>query len=235
MAERLLNSPLRHITLSFDGASKETFEHYRKGARFEKVRDNFVRFCRMKHARGSRMQIVVQMVRMPGNAHEVDEFRRFWGAIEGVDQVRVKEDETNLVQPEANRGGGSGARPCHYLWRGPVYVKHDGRVFPCCQSYMLDGAPVGDLREKPLQEIVNSDQMRRLRRLHAAGRVSEIDMCARCCTAIPHPVLVAGSLIVHGKWVRRAMPLVERLVYGRKLPRTLLTAPREELVQIEKN
>ena len=40
------------------------------------------------------------------------------------------------------------ARPCHYLWRGAMYVKHDGRVFPCCQSYMLDGAPVGDLREQ---------------------------------------------------------------------------------------
>src|SRR5437016_4605778 len=66
---KLLASRLKHITLSFDGASKETFEHYRKGARFEKVRDNFVRFARMKHAARSKMQIVVQMVRLPGNAH----------------------------------------------------------------------------------------------------------------------------------------------------------------------
>src|SRR5438552_14971555 len=98
MATRLLDSRLEHITLSFDGASKETFEHYRKGAKFEKVRDNFVRFARMKHAARSKMQIVVQMVRLPGNAHEVEEFRKFWSAVEGVDQVRVKEDETNLVQ-----------------------------------------------------------------------------------------------------------------------------------------
>src|SRR5262249_13216016 len=140
LSEKLLASPLQHITLSFDGASKETFEYYRKGARFEKVRDNFVRFCRMKHARGSTMQIVMQMVRMDGNAHEGEEFRRFWSAIEGVDQVRIKEDETNLLQPEPRRNG-SAARPCHYLWRGAMYVKQDGRVFPCCQSYNLDGAP----------------------------------------------------------------------------------------------
>src|SRR5882762_8974140 len=81
-AARLLESPLAHITLSFDGASKETFEHYRKGARFEKVRDNFVRFARLKHERGAKIQVVVQMVRMPGNAHEVDEFRRFWSGVE---------------------------------------------------------------------------------------------------------------------------------------------------------
>jgi radical SAM protein with 4Fe4S-binding SPASM domain len=233
-AEKLLRTPLAHITLSFDGASKETFEHYRKGAHFEKVRENFVRFARMKHQSGSKMQVVVQMVRMPGNAHEVDEFRRFWSAVEGVDQVRVKEDETNLVQPEGRREG-SGGRPCHYLWRGAMYVKQDGRVFPCCQSYMLDGAPVGDLNEQPLDQIFNSEEMRRLRRLHAAGRASEIDMCARCCTAIPHPLLVAGSLMLHGKWVRRALPVIERLVYGRKLPKRLLAAPREELVQIHKN
>src|SRR5713226_3786576 len=159
-AERLLATPLAHITLSFDGASKETFEYYRKGARFERVRDNFVRFARMKHERGSKLQVVVQMVRMPGNAHEAEEFRRFWSAVPGVDQVRIKEDETNLVQPEGHRASGS-ARPCHYLWRGPMYVKQDGNVYPCCQSYMLDGAPVGHLGGQSLEEIFNSDEMRR--------------------------------------------------------------------------
>jgi hypothetical protein len=59
-------------------------------------------------------------------------------------------------------------------------------------------------------------------------------MCARCCTVIPHPALVAGSLLLHGKWVRRAMPVVERLVYGRKLPKALLAPAREELVQIDR-
>jgi radical SAM protein with 4Fe4S-binding SPASM domain len=233
MAAQLLNAPLAHITLSFDGASKETFEYYRKGARFEKVRDNFVRFARMKHERGAKIQVVVQMVRMPGNAHEVDEFRRFWSAVPGIDQVRVKEDETNLMQPEG-RTEGFQARPCHYLWRGALYVKQDGRVYPCCQSYMLDGEPVGDLRGQSIEEIFNSEEMRVLRRLHAQGRAGEIDMCARCCTVAPHPLLVAGSLILHGKWVRRMMPIVERLAYGGTLPKQLLT-PREDLVQIRKD
>jgi radical SAM protein with 4Fe4S-binding SPASM domain len=231
---RLLATPLAHITLSFDGASKETFEYYRKGARFEKVRDNFVRFARMKHERRAKLRIVVQMVRMAGNAHEVDEFRRFWGTVPGVDQVRVKEDETNLLQPERSRGGAT-ARPCHYLWRGAMYVKQDGNVYPCCQSYMLDGAPVGHLGEQSLEEIFNSEEMRRLRRLHANGRAGEIDMCARCCTAVPHPLLVAGSLMIHGKWVRRMVPVVERLVYGAKLPKRLLVPAREDLVQIQRN
>lgn len=241
-SEKLLSSSLAHITLSFDGASKATYEYYRKGARFEKVRDNFVRFARMKYARKSKLQVVVQMVRMQGNAHEADEFRRFWSAVEGVDQVRVKEDETDVLERKETGGGspgkihheGAGGRRCHYLWRGPMYVKHDGRVYPCCQSYMLDGAPVGDLREQTLDQIADSEEMRYLRRMHAQGRGPEIDMCSRCRTVIPHPLLAAGSLLLHGKWVRRAMPAVERLIRGRKLPSGLLSPGRPELVQIQK-
>ena len=42
------------------------------------------------------------------------------------------------------------------------------------------------------------------------------------------------SLVLHGKWVRSLMPLVERLVYGHKLPQKLLEPAREQLVQINR-
>jgi MoaA/NifB/PqqE/SkfB family radical SAM enzyme len=225
---RLLASGLAHITLSFDGATKESFEFYRKGAKFEKVRDNFVRFARMKKQRGRGPQVVVQMVRMEGNAHEVDDFVRFWSAVEGVDQVRVKEDETNLMRPDAGHAASDWPYACHYLWRGAMYVKHDGGAYPCCQSYMLGGEPVGHIGQEPLTQIFNSDEMRRMRRLHVAGRAGEIGICSRCCTTIPHPLLVAGSLLFHGSSVRRLLPLVERLVYFAKLPSRLLTPPKRK-------
>jgi radical SAM protein with 4Fe4S-binding SPASM domain len=221
-AARILDSPLEQITLSFDGAKKETFEFYRKGAKFEKVRDNFVRFARMKSERGSRLQVVVQMVQMEGNAAETPDFLTFWSAVPGVDQVRIKADETNLMRPDAGHTSESWKHPCHYLWRGPMYVKQNGDVYPCCQSYMLDGAPVGHIGEQPLFEIWNSDAMREMRSLHASGRGGEVDVCSRCCTTIPHPALVTGSLILHGRTVRRLLPLVERLTYLSKLPARLL-------------
>jgi MoaA/NifB/PqqE/SkfB family radical SAM enzyme len=109
--DRILRSPLENITLSFDGATKESFEYYRKGARFESVRDNFVRLARMKHERKARTGIVVQMVRMARNAPEVGDFIRFWSSIPGVDQVRVKEDETNLMRPNAGHDAGDWKHP----------------------------------------------------------------------------------------------------------------------------
>jgi len=227
-AARILDSPLEQITLSFDGAKKETFEFYRKGAKFEKVRDNFVRFAKMKHERRSRLQVVVQMVKMEGNAAEVGDFIAFWSAIPGVDQIRIKEDETNLMRPDAGHAAGEWSHPCHYLWRGPMYVKQNGDVYPCCQSYMLDGAPVGVLPAESLLQIWNSDAMQRMRALHATGRAGEIDICARCCTTIPHPALVTGSLLLHGRTVRRLLPMVERLTYLSKLPAQLLRPPTRQ-------
>jgi radical SAM protein with 4Fe4S-binding SPASM domain len=227
-AARILDSTLAHITLSFDGASTKTFEYYRKGARFERVRDNFVRFAQMKKERGRGPQVVVQMVRMEGNAHEVDDFVRFWSAQPGVDQVRIKEDETNLMRPDAGHASSDWKYPCHYLWRGPMYVKWNGDAYPCCQSYMLEGAPVGNIGEQPLEAIWNSEAMRRMRRLHASGKAGEIDVCSRCCTTIPHTLLVAGSLVFHGATVRRLLPLVERVAYYARLPKTLLTPPRRQ-------
>jgi radical SAM protein with 4Fe4S-binding SPASM domain len=190
----------------------------------------------MKHERRAKTQVVVQMVRMQRNAGEVEDFIRFWSAIPGVDQVRIKEDETNLLQPEGGHASEDWKHPCHYLWRGPVYVKQNGDVYPCCQSYMLDGQPIGNVGSEPLAEIWNSEEMQRLRTLHVAGRADEIDMCSRCRTTIPHPLLVAGSLILHGRTVRKWLPRIERLIYSAKLPRRLLTppkkAPQDELVQI---
>ena len=224
--DRLLRSPLESITLSVDGATKETFEYYRKGARFEKVRDNFVRFCRMKHERRAKVQVVVQTVLLERTRPEVDDFIRFWKAVPGVDQVRLKEDETNVLRPEARHASEDWKYPCHYLWRGPLYVKQNGDVYPCCQSYMLNGKPVGHIGVEPIQQIWNSEEVERMRRLHAAGRAGEIEICARCCTVIPHPALVAGSLILHGRTVRRLLPLIERLTYLSKLPRRLLRPAR---------
>jgi radical SAM protein with 4Fe4S-binding SPASM domain len=193
----------------------------------------------MKHERRAKVQVVVQMVRMDRNAGEVQDFTRFWSAVPGIDQIRIKEDETNLMRPDRGHEAGDWDHPCHYLWRGPIYVKHNGDVYPCCQSYMLDGQAVGRIGESTLEEIWKSAEMQRMRSLHVAGRGGEIDICARCCTTIPHPALVAGSLIFHGKFVRRMLPLIERLTYVSKLPKRWLRPPkpvatREELVQISK-
>jgi len=224
-AEKLLATGVDHVTLSFDGTTRETYEFYRKGANFEKVRDNFVRLARMKHERRAHTCISVQMILMKDTRRQVEEFMSFWKAVPGVDEVRVKADETDVLQPKTHASG-DWKWPCHYLWRGAMYIKHNGDVYPCCQSYALGGGPVGNLLEQPLEKIWNNDEMRRMRELHVSRRGGEIEICRKCCTTIPHPALVAGSLILHGKTVRKLIPWVERFTYLAKWPVKLLKPPQ---------
>jgi hypothetical protein len=77
-------------------------------------------------------------------------------------------------------------------------------------------------------QIWNSETMQEMRRVHATGRGGEVEICSRCCTTIPHPALVTGSLLLHGRTVRRLLPLVERLVYLSKLPGRLLQPPHRK-------
>jgi len=51
-----------------------------------------------------------------GNAAEAEEFLRFWQAAPGVDQVRLKQDETNLMRPEA--GHAASARATRHCANG---------------------------------------------------------------------------------------------------------------------
>jgi molybdenum cofactor biosynthesis enzyme MoaA len=185
---RVLDSPLEQITLSFDGFKKETFEFYRKGAKFEKVRDNFVRFARMKHERRSRLQVVVQMVKMDGNAAEVDDFLKFWGAIPGVDQLRIKADETNLMRPESGHAASDWKHPCHYLWRGRhVRQAEQATSTLAAKATCWTARPWVACPISPLTQIWNSPAMQDMRRLHASGRGGEVDICSRCCTTIRTP------------------------------------------------
>jgi hypothetical protein len=91
---------------------------------------------------------------------------------------------------------------------------------------MLGGKPVGRIGEEPLTQIWNSEEVQRMRRLHVSGRAGEIDVCSRCCTVIPHPALVVGSLLLHGSTVRRLLPLVERIAYFSRWGKRLLRPPR---------
>jgi radical SAM protein with 4Fe4S-binding SPASM domain len=65
---------------------------------------------------------------------------------------------------------------CHRLWSS-VTVLFDGRVSLCCLDY--EGkVTLGDVRTSTLEEILNSEEYRMVRRNHINGKFLEI--CASC-------------------------------------------------------
>ena len=111
LAERLLATRLQHITLSFDGATKESFEFYRKGARFEKVRDNFVRFARLQ-------PIIFCPSILPGElviGLRTNADLRFRGPIVLPFRLMQKRDAVSILQIER---------------KSPIAIRHDDFLAP---------------------------------------------------------------------------------------------------------
>ena len=216
-SRKLIASGLDYVIFAFDGASRETFEKYRKGADFEKVRGNILAFLRVKKELRSRIFCIIQLVRLKENQFEIPELIRMW-RIEGIDEVRIKKDEVH------NEGsaipGENGARPplrhpCYLLWRGPMYVHYDGTVFPCC--YIYPEEPVGNLKKNSLQEIWNSEGMVRLREAHVRGDLAAYRTCRNCPAARPRLPVTVGSFLINTHTVRRAIPFFERLAQLRNI------------------
>ena len=209
-ADMLLDSGLDYAILAFDGATKETYEKYRVGATFEKTRANILAFLEKKQARNSNMYVVVQMVMLKENSHEVDAYRTLWN-IPGVNEIRFKRDEVRIEGSRIEDAGFKKVRrnPCHLLWRGPLYVRYDGLAHPCC--YMYDEKPIGDLKKQSVMEVWNSTEMVKLREAHLKGDVNEYPVCVTCQAARPALSTFYGSLMFDSLTVRKVVPAMEKL------------------------
>lgn len=207
---KLLESGLDYIIFAFDGATKESYEKYRRGAKFEETRAKILEFLQMKQEMNSKIFTIVQMVRLKDNADEVGAFRQMWN-LPGVDQVRIKEDEMQFEGVAIPRPQESVNRrnPCHYLWQGPVYIHHDGNVFPCC--YMWRGEPLGNANQQPVAEIWNNEKMQKLRQAHIHGKIEAYHDCVSCHAPKPRLPVILGSFVVNSLAVRKWIPVFEKL------------------------
>lgn len=209
-ADMLLESGLDYVTLAFDGATKETYEKYRIGATFEKTRENILGFLQKKLGLKSRVYVVLQMVLLKDNSHEIEAYKKLW-SIPGVDEIRFKRDEIQIDGSKIENVEFKGQRrnPCHLLWRGPLYVRYDGLAYPCC--YMYDEPPIGDLKKQSVMEVWNGPGMVKLREAHLKGDVSEYPLCQTCQAARPSLAAMYGSLMLDSLTVRKAVPAMEKL------------------------
>ena len=216
-SRRLIEAGLDYIILAFDGATRATYEKYRKGADFDRVRANILTFLRVKKELKSKIFCILQVVRLNDNRRELPELVRMW-RVEGIDEIRIKKDEVHnegSAIPGDNEERPPMRHPCYLLWRGPMYIHYDGTVFPCC--YIYPAEPVGNLKKNALREIWNSDSMVRLREAHIRGDLSQYKACQNCPAARPRMPVTLGSFLINTHTVRRAIPFFERLAQLRNI------------------
>jgi radical SAM protein with 4Fe4S-binding SPASM domain len=167
------------IIFSVDGFSKETYEHIRIGGNYENLIKNIHRLINWKkELKTNKPLIRVQMVRTQANAHEVDDFIKYWQAL--VDDVRIS-DVMNRGQGNEMSVGDQvavGRCRCPQPFQRLV-VARDGLVSPCCADWYQEYV-VGDAKRTGLLDIWNNDRISYIRRIQKSDQHDKIMICANC-------------------------------------------------------
>jgi len=177
---RLLLSPPTHLSISLDGATKETYEKVRLRGNFDRVMKNLALLLEHRDQHNDLdMKVSLQIIRMDETEAEIEAFKEQWR--ERVDEISI---------PNVHNWGGvfqeSGSLreqnlerfPCRELWR-TMMVFCDGSTSICCAVFD-DNMNMGNASEKSLKEIWTSSEYQHLRQLHLDGRYDEIEICKDC-------------------------------------------------------
>ena len=203
------------LLFSLDGARKETHEKIRVGSQFERTMAGVEEFLEEKERRGlKKPHTVCQMIYMPDNQHEAEEFRRKWNRFPAVDEVRLKKflflqgadygPETNPDSPDHSKWS------CILPWR-QLAIGFDGTVAICCRDLDFSN-PIGNVRDMPIADIWNSDKMVLYREYLATKRKSELSVCKNCGTIRTNTVTRFGATVLDALSIRKLLPVFERLV-----------------------
>jgi radical SAM protein with 4Fe4S-binding SPASM domain len=216
-SRRLIESGLNQIIFAIDGATRETYEAYRRGAKFDQVCKNILAFLRVKKEMRSKIFCVIQAVALKENLNEIPEIVRVWRR-EGIDEVRIKNDEVHHEGSAipGNKHRSSLKRHCYHLWRGPMYIHNDGTFFPCCYSYPYE--PIGNIKKNSITEIWNSEKIVQMRESHLKGEAWKYEVCKNC-VAVRLPLTVTlGSFLIDAYTLRKVLPFFERMAHFRNIP-----------------
>lgn len=173
----LIDQEVNNLCVSLDGATKETYEQVRIGAKFDTVVGNLNKLVERKMQVGSMLPwLSINMTLMPENRHQQDQLLDEW--LGKACMVSINNTCINHVVPEKFHE--PERYPCPYLWEG-VHILTNGDVIACCRDSDYEEV-MGNAYETPMLDIWNGEKYRRFRHLHATKQWNEIPICSRCDT-----------------------------------------------------
>jgi radical SAM protein with 4Fe4S-binding SPASM domain len=192
ICEKLLESDLDCLVLSLDAATSETYKLVKGVDKFGEAMRNIKHLIELKEEKNSSLYIVAQFVQSRLNYKEKEEFIELWKSY-GI-PTRIKPCLTfgglDFLNNKITR-----KQSCYLAWRS-IHIYWDGMVVLCCLD-LLNETPLGNINEKSLEEIWNSERIQKFRRLLAEERASEIKICENCNYPSINPILLFGSVFVN--------------------------------------
>lgn len=172
----LLESGLDFLVISLDAASAATYQHVRIGGDFATTLANTQRFFALKQQIENHTTVVVQMIVMEENRHEIEAFAQTWQSHVMIKEVRdwAGQVPLRITGPQQRNA----QPPCRMPWT-EITVLWDGTVVPCANHFEKINV-LGDLRTQSLREVWNGPAMQALRVAHVRDDVAQVRVCSTC-------------------------------------------------------
>ncbi len=188
--EALLATGIETIIFSVDGVKKETHEAIRRGSDFDRVVANCRSIIAKRDAGDYPTRFIVRFIRQESNRNEWPTFLAFWS-----DKVSRKRNDQVSSYDMHNHGGYVGKKKdilaeetitpemerkaCHYIFE-TLIVLADGSLALCPADFLEARMNPAKLPKFSAIAAFNSEDLRRIRKIHSCGSKSEIEICAQC-------------------------------------------------------
>ena len=183
-SEMIINSKIVFMNMSVNAAKSETYKKISPGGDWEKMRLNFRNFIDLKRKLNkrtpfARLQIIDQEQLTNG---EIDEFFGMNVNIADIlatNQLEAfsKDVETNIKY--AIKRERPTKKSCHRVDRQDLFIFSNGETTFCDTDY--NGTfSMGNVKDKSIYEVWNSDYRKKMLELNKKGRLNEVDLCKNC-------------------------------------------------------
>ena len=194
-ARALLDVGLDTVIFSIDGFSRETHEAVRIRTDYDRVVANCIEMIRQRDAGNFKTRFVVRFVRQDLNAHEWDDYRRFWlGAISPdrrdllirYDVHNWSDQVAGTVTNQEWRDPLIDVAPCHHIY-DKLVILANGAVALCFEDILKAQFRFGNVFDDDPIDIFNSARFNKIRTLHGCGKRRNLGICSGCMVLYNEP------------------------------------------------
>lgn len=173
MARKLIDASLDRLSISFEGITKDVYEKYRVGAKYETVLSNIEKIQSLKKKLGvEHPKIRIQTVMLPEIVTAFEQYKSFWSKIADevgfLDYKEMKVKKKGVKYPWA----------CPQIWQR-MAVWWDGTVLSC--NHDDDGMlALGNIHEVSIKDLWRSSFLNDIRDKHRNGMAHTVPACDGC-------------------------------------------------------
>ncbi len=179
----IINSKTVFMNMSVNATTPETYKKISPEADWGKMLSNFERFIDLKRKSGKRTPFTrVQIIDQKFAREEIDDFLKIYTSradIMAVNNLEAFSKDVSSNLEYAERRKRPEGKNCNRIYRQDLFIFSNGET-TFCDTDFNGTLSMGNVKDKSIHEIWNSDCRKRMIELNRVGRLNAVDLCRNC-------------------------------------------------------